>query len=112
MITMSGLVPDVDIPIVFVGLRPGEKLFEELLTEDEERTRRVDRKILVADCPPPAPDLERRIAVMGEAAAREELERALEVLRELVPSYEPPLEPSSAAGADVPDPGEERRASG
>jgi FlaA1/EpsC-like NDP-sugar epimerase len=107
MITMSGLVPDVDIPIVFVGLRPGEKLSEELLTEDEERTRRVDRKILVADCPPPAPDLERRIAVMGEAAAREELERALEVLRELVPSHEPPLEPSRAADV-VPDAGEER----
>ncbi|MEJ2189277.1 MAG: nucleoside-diphosphate sugar epimerase/dehydratase, partial [Acidobacteriota bacterium] len=36
MITMSGLVPDVDIPIVYTGLRPGEKLYEELLTEEEE----------------------------------------------------------------------------
>src|SRR5262249_23213938 len=38
MITMAGLVPGTDIPIVFTGLRPGEKLAETLLTEEEERT--------------------------------------------------------------------------
>ena len=32
---MSGLIPDHDIPIRFTGLRPGEKLYEELLIDEE-----------------------------------------------------------------------------
>jgi len=35
LIKMKGLVPDKDIEIVFTGLRPGEKLYEELLMEEE-----------------------------------------------------------------------------
>lgn len=35
MIRLSGLEPDHDIPIVYTGIRPGEKLFEELLTDEE-----------------------------------------------------------------------------
>lgn len=39
MIELSGLIPDVDIPIVYTGLKPGEKEYEELLTDDENVVR-------------------------------------------------------------------------
>jgi FlaA1/EpsC-like NDP-sugar epimerase len=39
MIELSGLVPDVDIPVVYTGLKPGEKEYEELLTDDEDVVR-------------------------------------------------------------------------
>jgi FlaA1/EpsC-like NDP-sugar epimerase len=48
MITLSGLVPDKDIKIVYTGLRPGEKLYEELLTEGEEVKSTLHEKIKVA----------------------------------------------------------------
>jgi len=90
MITMAGLVPDVDVPIVYTGLRPGEKLFEELLTEEEERTTAVSRKIFTAACPEPPGDLDRRIDLLGEAAAREDGAEVIRLLRQLVPSFVPP----------------------
>jgi len=48
MITLCGLEPDRDIKIAFTGLRPGEKLFEELLTEGEEIKSTLHEKIKVA----------------------------------------------------------------
>ncbi len=47
MIELSGFVPDVDIPIVYSGLKPGEKEYEELLTNDENVERTDDDRIWV-----------------------------------------------------------------
>ena len=47
MIRLSGLEPDVDIPIVYTGLRPGEKLFEELLLSEEGLQRTANDLIFV-----------------------------------------------------------------
>ncbi len=47
LIRLSGLEPDKDIPIQFVGLRPGEKLYEELITEGEGIVATEHEKILV-----------------------------------------------------------------
>jgi FlaA1/EpsC-like NDP-sugar epimerase len=107
MITMAGHVPDIDVAIEFMGLRPGEKLYEELLTEDEESTQQVDRKIFVAKCPAPPEDLDARVRELAEAAAAEDGDRVRAVLRTLVSSYEysAPIEaPESAAAASVPEP--------
>ncbi|MGV8092843.1 MAG: polysaccharide biosynthesis protein [Mangrovibacterium sp.] len=48
MITLAGLKPDVDIPIVFTGLRPGEKLYEELLADEENTIETHHPKIKAA----------------------------------------------------------------
>jgi len=96
MITLAGFVPDVDVPITFTGLRPGEKMYEELLTEEEERTRKVNQKILVAECPPPHRDLGRGVRELVAAALAEDDGLVVDLLRALVPSYEP----SSEHGAD------------
>jgi FlaA1/EpsC-like NDP-sugar epimerase len=90
MITMAGLVPDVDVKIQYSGLRPGEKLYEELMTEQEECTREVADRIFVASCPAPPVDLDERVEELAQAAAAEDGVRVIELLRKLVPSYEPP----------------------
>lgn len=48
MIKLAGLVPDVDIPITFTGLRPGEKLYEELLNEEEQTIPTHHSKIKIS----------------------------------------------------------------
>lgn len=47
MIRLSGFEPDVDIPVVYTGLRPGEKLFEELLMNDEGLEKTANELIFV-----------------------------------------------------------------
>lgn len=52
MISLSGLIPDQDIQIVEVGLRPGEKLFEELLADKELTNPTSNRRIMIANIRP------------------------------------------------------------
>jgi len=48
MIEMAGLLPEVDIPIQITGLRPGEKLYEELLNDKETTLPTEHAKITIA----------------------------------------------------------------
>ena len=48
MIRLAGYTPEKDIPIVFTGLRPGEKLYEELLNQKETTLPTANEKIMVA----------------------------------------------------------------
>jgi FlaA1/EpsC-like NDP-sugar epimerase len=74
---MSGFQPDVDIPIVFSGIRPGEKLFEELLHVNEGYNTTVHPKILVGRIAPVTPE------AMDNAirALRHAIEESPEVIR-------------------------------
>lgn len=87
MITMAGLVPDVDIDITFTGLRPGEKLFEELLADDEEVLRLVDRKIRVVSGADPPEGLDAQLELLRQAVAAEDAESTISLLHELVPDF-------------------------
>nr|WP_260377694.1 nucleoside-diphosphate sugar epimerase/dehydratase [Riemerella anatipestifer] len=48
MIKLSGLEPDVDIKIIYTGLRPGEKLYEELLSDDTKTLPTYHEKIMIS----------------------------------------------------------------
>jgi len=48
MIRLAGFIPEVDIKIEYTGLRPGEKLYEELLNNKEITTKTHNEKIMVA----------------------------------------------------------------
>ncbi|MGH9364505.1 MAG: polysaccharide biosynthesis protein [Thermoanaerobaculia bacterium] len=93
MITMSGLVPDVDIRVEFTGLRPGEKLTEELMTDEEEKTQVVRNGVFVVKSPAAPRSLWEgldRLRLVSESGDRA---LVLEALRDLVPTYTglPPL---------------------
>jgi FlaA1/EpsC-like NDP-sugar epimerase len=107
MISMAGCVPDVDIPIVFTGLRPGEKLNEELVMEEEEVTSRVEGKIQVIQGPRPPQNLWQTVAALEQAAAGEHTEDILDLLRALVPTYQRPDAISAPRQAPVPESGPE-----
>lgn len=85
MIRLSGLVPDEDIEIVFTGIRPGEKLHEELGTGADQVDRTRHEKIFVGRIPQVAPErvmlAVTRLAELvqdGEGKAlREELQRLI-----------------------------------
>jgi FlaA1/EpsC-like NDP-sugar epimerase len=87
LITMAGYVPGEDIPITYTGLRPGEKLYEELLTEDEEQTRHIRDRILVASSPRPPADLGQQLQELRRVAEIGDRDAILRGLKRLVPTY-------------------------
>ncbi|HXT71674.1 MAG TPA: nucleoside-diphosphate sugar epimerase/dehydratase [Vicinamibacterales bacterium] len=87
MILMAGCIPDVDIAIVVTGLRPGEKLNEELVMEEEDVLSRVEGKIQVIKGAPPQASLWQDIAELENAANSEDSARVLAILRRIVPTY-------------------------
>jgi FlaA1/EpsC-like NDP-sugar epimerase len=88
MITMAGYTPDIDIPIVFSGLRPGEKLFEEVMTEDEEQTRRVNDKILVADSSPMSADFQTNLDAVVRAGESGDDGLIRDLMTKIVPTFQ------------------------
>ncbi len=97
MITLAGKVPEQDIPIVITGLRPGEKLDEQLMTEEEARSsRRIRDGILSVDGPQPPTDLAARVQDLERLAGHADRAAILAALHDIVPSYTPGAEPPPA----------------
>ncbi|MBK9307132.1 MAG: polysaccharide biosynthesis protein [Nitrospira sp.] len=91
LIRLAGLMPDEDIAISFVGLRPGEKLYEELVGREEAVEPSQLEKIMKVRSARPWTlyALQPRIAMLEQAAARQDADRVIDLLRELVPSFTP-----------------------
>jgi FlaA1/EpsC-like NDP-sugar epimerase len=91
LIRLSGLEPDVDVPIQFTGIRPGEKLREEILLAEEGTEATSVEKIFVANLGrEPDPDsLERGVALLADAAAEGDPGRIRALLEDLVATYHP-----------------------
>ncbi|MGE0644962.1 MAG: polysaccharide biosynthesis protein [Nitrospira sp.] len=91
LIRLAGLMPEEDIAISFVGLRPGEKLYEELVGQEESVEPSQLEKIRKVRSTHPWTlyTLEPQIAILEEAAARQETDRVVNLLRELVPTFKP-----------------------
>ncbi len=98
IIRMSGYEPYKDIDIVFTGLRPGEKLFEELLVKSETLKRTQNSLIFIEkDEPLPLGEIERRLAMLREACRTGSDDLVREALRKAVPTFRDPEEVNTSA---------------
>jgi FlaA1/EpsC-like NDP-sugar epimerase len=92
LIELSGLRPDEDIEIEFVGLRPGEKLFEELSHSGENITSTHHPKIMRFVCEPLAmKHVREQIELVTSELHRAEPNQLKMLLKQAVPEYQPYL---------------------
>ena len=98
LIRLSGLIPDRDIEIAFTGLRPGEKLHEELVGLEEERVGAPVPKVLRIRRASPPPDTADAIAHLEALALAGDEPAVIAQLRVVVPTFTP-----GAHGRVLPD---------
>jgi FlaA1/EpsC-like NDP-sugar epimerase len=89
MIALSGLEPDEDVAIEFTGLRPGEKLHEELFTAEEATQRTQLDRINVLRAPALSASPGEWLARLQASVEAADLDATLRTIVELVPSYRP-----------------------
>ena len=89
LIRLSGYVPDEDIKIVYTGLRPGEKLYEELLM-DEEGITETENELIFIGKPIKMDDADfmKKLDLLDEAS-KGESDRIKEIVADIVPTYHP-----------------------
>jgi len=90
LIRLHGLEPDKDIPIKFIGLRPGEKLYEELITKGEGIVETYHEKIVVLRGRYGNPgNLNIRVDELLALAVNCDAQLIRDKLKEIVPEYNP-----------------------
>ena len=94
MIRLAGLRPYKDIEIREIGLRPGEKLYEELLMSNNKLTQTANKKIFVEEQDKLSKDhimecLEELDVAIVNHSSKEEL---IDLMRKIVPTYKTPEE--------------------
>lgn len=93
LIKLSGLIPNKDIQIKFTGLRPGEKLYEELLMGEEGLEKTSHNKIFVAEpMSITIEDIEKKMQKLQDILDKEETNtsKIKETVKEVVPTFKEP----------------------
>jgi FlaA1/EpsC-like NDP-sugar epimerase len=106
LIRLSGHIPDEEIAIRFVGLRPGEKLSEQLVGDEETAERSPVEKILRvrARQPQVARLLSAELARLTQAAMAGDAEEVVRQMRRIVPSFSPTGERACLSLVPLPPP--------
>jgi FlaA1/EpsC-like NDP-sugar epimerase len=89
LIRLSGFIPGKDIPVQFVGLRPGEKLYEELVGQGEVAVGTSLDKILQIRCESPIvfAGFKEKLIALEAAAYLDKPDTIIERLKEIVPAF-------------------------
>ena len=89
LIKLSGYEPDVDIPVIYTGLRPGEKLFEEKLMA-EEGLKKTENRLIHIGKPVPF-DVETFLGQLEKLAkaSYENSDKIVQLVEEMVPTFHP-----------------------
>ncbi|MBP3684206.1 MAG: polysaccharide biosynthesis protein [Oscillospiraceae bacterium] len=92
MIRLSGYEPDVDIKVVYTGLRPGEKLYEELLMKEEGMQETANKLIHIGKPIEMDDDKFREQLRRLDEASRSEVGNMKDIVAEIVPTYKRKVE--------------------
>lgn len=88
MIKLSGLEPNVDIKIVYTGLRPGEKLYEELLSDQTKTMPTHHKKIMISKDPPMSfAEIDVFTTRMYEIATQKDKIEVVRLLKQIVKEF-------------------------
>ncbi len=88
LIRLAGFLPYKDIPIVFTGLRPGEKLYEELLLSEEGVTETENKKIFIGNLKGvDKEELFKEIAELKAIAFSNDRKKTVEKIISMVPTF-------------------------
>ncbi|WP_312390606.1 nucleoside-diphosphate sugar epimerase/dehydratase [Chryseobacterium sp.] len=88
MIKLSGFEPNIDIKIVYTGLRPGEKLYEELLSDNTKTLPTHNEKIMISKDPSAEfKEISSLINLVTKASIRRDKVEVVKLLKRIVPEF-------------------------
>jgi len=98
LVRMAGLMPYVDVDIIETGLRPGEKLYEELLMNSDTLTATKYNKIFIEQQETISrEEMDRNLDRLREELETESPEKIIRLMREIVPTFKTPDEVNRVA---------------